>query len=124
MYDDMPKTGLKDIFEISCCIGGICEYYTDGGYIYLSKGDCIVFRHDTCSDCRISASKDCCTITLLIETKFCNTEITELIGTAVEGVDVYSEYKGDFLSIYSGEKCLVPFKLIENYLRHKQVKII
>ena len=38
--------------------------------------------------------------------------------------DVYSEYKGDFLSIYSGEKCLVPFKLIENYLRHKQVKII
>ena len=38
--------------------------------------------------------------------------------------DICSEYKGDFLSIYSGEKCLVPFKLIENYLRHKQVKII
>ena len=38
--------------------------------------------------------------------------------------DVYNEYKGDFLSIYSGEKCLVPFKLIEEYLKHKQVKII
>ena len=38
--------------------------------------------------------------------------------------DVCSEYKGDFLSLYSGEKCLVPFKLIENYLKHKQVKII
>ena len=38
--------------------------------------------------------------------------------------DIYSEYKGDFLSIYSGEKCLVPFKLIEDYLKHKQVKII
>ena len=38
--------------------------------------------------------------------------------------DVCADYKGDFLSIYSGEKCLVPFKLIENYLKHKQVKII
>ena len=38
--------------------------------------------------------------------------------------DICSEYKGDFLSIYSGEKCLVPFKLIEDYLKHKQVKII
>ena len=38
--------------------------------------------------------------------------------------DVCTDYKGDFLSIYSGEKCLVPFKLIENYLKHKQVKII
>ena len=38
--------------------------------------------------------------------------------------DVYGEYKGDFLSIYSGEKCFVPYKLIENYLKHKQVKII
>ena len=38
--------------------------------------------------------------------------------------DICSEYKGDFLSIYSGEKCLVPFKLIEEYLKHKQVKII
>ena len=38
--------------------------------------------------------------------------------------DICNEYKGDFLSIYSGEKCLVPFKLIEEYLKHKQVKII
>ena len=38
--------------------------------------------------------------------------------------DIYSEYQGDFLSIYSGEKCFVPYKLIENYLKHKQVKII
>ena len=38
--------------------------------------------------------------------------------------DIYNDYKGDFISIYSGEKCLVPFKLIENYLKHKQVKII
>ena len=38
--------------------------------------------------------------------------------------DIYTDYKGDFISIYSGEKCLVPFKLIENYLKHKQVKII
>ena len=38
--------------------------------------------------------------------------------------DACADYKGDFLSIYSGEKCLVPFKLIENYLKHKQVKII
>ena len=38
--------------------------------------------------------------------------------------DVCADYKGDFLNIYSGEKCLVPFKLIENYLKHKQVKII
>ncbi len=38
--------------------------------------------------------------------------------------DIYGDYQGDFLSIYSGEKCFVPFKLIENYLKHKQVKII
>lgn len=38
--------------------------------------------------------------------------------------DVYSDYKGEFLSISSGEKCLVPFKVIEPYLNHKQVKII
>ena len=38
--------------------------------------------------------------------------------------DVCADYKGDFLSIYSGEKCLVPFKLIEPYLKRKQVKII
>ena len=38
--------------------------------------------------------------------------------------DIYNDYNGDFISIYSGEKCLVPFKLIENYLKHKQVKII
>ena len=38
--------------------------------------------------------------------------------------DICSEYKGEFLSIYSGEKCLVPYKLIEDYLKHKQVKII
>ena len=38
--------------------------------------------------------------------------------------EIYGEYKGEFLSIYSGEKCLVPFKLIEPYLKRKQVKII
>jgi len=38
--------------------------------------------------------------------------------------DIYGDYQGDFLSIYSGEKCFVPFKLVENYLKHKQVKII
>ena len=38
--------------------------------------------------------------------------------------DIYSDYQGDFLSISSGEKCFVPYKLIENYLKHKQVKII
>ena len=38
--------------------------------------------------------------------------------------DIYAEYKGEFLSIYSGEKCLIPFKLIESYLKRKQVKII
>ena len=38
--------------------------------------------------------------------------------------DIYGDYQGDFLSIYSGEKCFVPFKLMENYLKHKQVKII
>ena len=38
--------------------------------------------------------------------------------------DIYADYQGDFLSIYSGEKCFVPFRLIENYLKHKQVKII
>ena len=38
--------------------------------------------------------------------------------------EISSEFQGDFLSIYSGEKCLVPFKLIEPYLQRKQVKII
>ena len=38
--------------------------------------------------------------------------------------DIYADYKGEFLTIYSGEKCLVPYKLIETYLKRKQVKII
>lgn len=38
--------------------------------------------------------------------------------------EINNEYQGEFLSIYSGEKCLVPFKLIEPYLESKQVKII
>ena len=38
--------------------------------------------------------------------------------------EISNEYQGEFLSIYSGEKCLVPFKLIEPYLESKQVKII
>ena len=38
--------------------------------------------------------------------------------------EINDEYQGEFLSIYSGEKCLVPFKLIEPYLKSKQVKII
>ena len=38
--------------------------------------------------------------------------------------EIINDYQGEFLSIYSGEKCLVPFKLIEEYLKHKQVKII
>ena len=38
--------------------------------------------------------------------------------------EIINDYQGEFLSIYSGEKCLVPFKLIENYLKRKQVKII
>ena len=37
--------------------------------------------------------------------------------------DIYADYKGEFLTIYSGEKCLVPYKLIETYLKRKQVKI-
>ena len=38
--------------------------------------------------------------------------------------EISNDYQGEFLSIYSGEKCLVPFKLIEPYLERKQVKII
>ena len=38
--------------------------------------------------------------------------------------EISNEYQGEFLSIYSGEKCLVPYKLIEPYLLGKQVKII
>ena len=38
--------------------------------------------------------------------------------------EINNDYQGEFLSIYSGEKCLVPFKLIEPYLERKQVKII
>ena len=38
--------------------------------------------------------------------------------------DIYKDYQGEFLSIYSGEKCLVPFKLIQSYLEKNQVKII
>ena len=38
--------------------------------------------------------------------------------------DIYKDYQGEFLSIYSGEKCLVPFKLIQSYLDKNQVKII
>ena len=38
--------------------------------------------------------------------------------------EISNDYQGEFLSIYSGEKCLVPFKLIESYLKKKQVKII
>ena len=38
--------------------------------------------------------------------------------------EISNEYQGEFLSIYSGEKCLVPYKLIEPYLLRKQVKII
>ena len=38
--------------------------------------------------------------------------------------EIYKEYEGEILSIYSGEKCLVPFKLIEHYLKTKEVKII
>ena len=38
--------------------------------------------------------------------------------------DIYADYKGEFLTIYSGEKCLVPYKLIETYLKRKQIKII
>ena len=38
--------------------------------------------------------------------------------------EIINDYQGEFLSIYSGEKCLVPFKLIEPYLERKQIKII
>jgi len=38
--------------------------------------------------------------------------------------EIYGEFQGEFLSIYSGEKCLVPYKLIEPYLLKDQVKII
>ena len=38
--------------------------------------------------------------------------------------EINNNYNGDFLSIYSGEKCLVPYKLIEPYLERKEVKII
>ena len=38
--------------------------------------------------------------------------------------DISNDYNGDFLSIYTGEKCLVPYKLIEPYLERKEVKII
>ena len=38
--------------------------------------------------------------------------------------EINNEYQGEFLSIYSGEKCLVPFKLIEPYIERNQVKII
>ena len=38
--------------------------------------------------------------------------------------DINNDYNGEFLSIYSGEKCLVPYKLIEPYLERKDVIII
>ena len=38
--------------------------------------------------------------------------------------DICKQYKGEFLTIDSGEKCLAPYKLIEPYLRRKQIKII
>jgi len=38
--------------------------------------------------------------------------------------ELINDYQGEFISIYSGDKCLVPYKLIEPYLMKKQVKII
>ena len=80
--DDMPKTGTKDTFEISCCLQGVCEYNTDGTYSYLSKGEWRIFRHDSYSASNAAHSTNCCMITLIVDSVISNKEINELIGTS------------------------------------------
>ena len=80
--DDISKTESKDIFEVSCCLRGVCEYRTESGYMYLSKGNCMILKQGLYSEFVTARSANCRTVTLIIESRSHNTVTNELIETS------------------------------------------
>lgn len=98
--DDMPTTGSNDIFEVSCCLRGVCEYRTESGYIYLSKGSCMIMKQGLYSECVTARSANCHTVTLIIESRSHNSMTNELIGIS----DFLHQLRNNKAYIFQHEK--------------------
>ncbi len=106
--DDIPGTGYIDIVEISCCLRGICEYQTESGYTYLTKGHYIIFKHDKYSECNITHSANCHIMTVLVDSQLGNKDIYELTGS----VDHIQELQTNRAYLFDDERIMNVFSEI------------
>lgn len=74
--DDISK---ENSIEVSFCRSGICEYFINGEYSYLTANNCIIAVCDERSDCHTVCSADYCGITLLIDSSYNSNAFSELL---------------------------------------------
>lgn len=88
---DTPVISRRNTAVISCCISGVCEYHTDSGYSYLTKGSCRIFRCSGDNLCKAEASTDCRIVSVLVDMKGSGTGFPEFIGIPDILRDTYTD---------------------------------